>query len=47
MNKARLLGTDVGKQIVVDVMRKLLHPIFRVLKSGQRFNPNKRGLKSA
>lgn len=36
-----------GKQIVVAVMRKLLHQIYGILKSGQPFNPNKRGLKTA
>ena len=36
-----------GKQIVVAVMRKLLHQIFGVLKSGQPFDPKKRGLRTA
>ena len=36
-----------GKQIVVAVMRKLLHQIFGVLKSGQPFDPSKRGFKTA
>jgi len=36
-----------GKQIVVAVMRKLLHQIFGVLKSGQPFDPDKRGFKHA
>ena len=36
-----------GKQIVVAVMRKLLHQIFGVLKSGQPFDPTKRGLRTA
>lgn len=36
-----------GKQIVVAVMRKLLHQIYGILKSGLPFNPEKRGLKTA
>lgn len=36
-----------GKQIVVAVMRKLLHQIYGILKSGLPFNPDKRGLKTA
>lgn len=36
-----------GKQIVIAVMRKLLHQIYGILKSGQPFNPEKRGLKTA
>jgi transposase len=36
-----------GKQIVVAVMRKLLHQINGILKSGQPFAPEKRGLKTA
>lgn len=36
-----------GKQIVVAVMRKLLHQIYGILKSGLPYNPNKRGLKTA
>ncbi len=35
-----------GKQIVVAVMHKIPHQIFGVHKSGQPFNPNKRGLKT-
>lgn len=35
-----------GKQIVVAVMRKLLHQIFGVLKSGQPFDPAKRGFRT-
>jgi len=31
------------KQVIVAIMRKLLHIIYGVLKSGQPFNPNKRG----
>lgn len=31
------------KQIIVAIMRKLLHLIFGILKSGQPFNPEKRG----
>ncbi len=36
-----------GKQIVVAVVRKLLHQIYGILKSGQPFNPDKRGLRTA
>jgi len=36
-----------GKQIVVAVMRKLLHQIYGVLKSGEPFDPDKRGFKHA
>lgn len=36
-----------GKQIVVAVVRKLLHQIYGILKSGQPFNPDKRGFKTA
>ncbi len=35
------------KQIIIAVMRKLLHQIYGVLKSNEPFNPNKTGLKSA
>ena len=35
------------KQIIIAVMRKLLHQIYGILKSGQPYNPNKRGLKTA
>ena len=31
------------KQIIIAVMRKLLHQIYGILKSGQPYNPNKRG----
>jgi len=31
------------KQIIVAIMRKLLHQIYGILKSGQPFNPEKRG----
>ncbi|BDS07334.1 IS110 family transposase [Oceaniferula spumae] len=36
-----------GKQVVVAVMRKLLHQIYGILKSGQPFDPDKRGLRTA
>ena len=36
-----------GNQIVIAVMRKLLHQVYGILKSGELFNPNKRGLKTA
>lgn len=35
------------KQIIIAIMRKLLHQIYGILKSGEPFNPNKRGLKFA
>jgi len=35
------------KQIIVAIMRKLLHIIYGILKSGEPFNPNKRGFKTA
>lgn len=31
------------KQIIIAIMRKLLHQIYGILKSGEPFNPNKRG----
>ncbi len=31
------------KQIIIAVMRKLLHQIYGILKSGQPYNPDKRG----
>ena len=31
------------KQVIIAVMRKLLHQIYGILKSGQTFNPEKRG----
>jgi transposase len=34
------------KQIIVAIMRKLLHQIFGILKSGTPFNPDKQGFKS-
>jgi len=34
------------KQIIVAIMRKLLHQIFGILKSGEPFNPQKTGFKS-
>lgn len=36
-----------GKQIIIAVMRKLLHQIYGILKSGKPFNPNQRGLRTA
>ena len=36
-----------GKQIVIAVMRKLLHQIFGVLKLGQAFDSTKRSLRTA
>ena len=35
------------KQIIIAIMRKLLHQIYGILKSGEPFNPNKRGFKTA
>ena len=35
-----------GKQIIIAVMRKLLHQIFGMLKSGEPFDPTKRGYKT-
>ena len=32
-----------SKQITVAVMRKLLHQIYGILKSGEPYNPEKRG----
>ena len=32
------------KQIIIAIMRKLLHQIYGILKSGEPFNPKKRGL---
>jgi len=34
------------KQIIVAIMRKLLHLIYGILKSGEPFNPDKRGFKT-
>lgn len=31
------------KQIIIAIMRKLLHQIYGILKSGEPFNPNKKG----
>ena len=35
------------KQIIIAIMRKLLHQIYGILKSGEPFNPEKRGLFTA
>jgi len=35
------------KQIIIAIMRKLLHQIYGILKSNQPFNPNKKGFKIA
>lgn len=35
------------KQIIIAIMRKLLHQIYGILKSGQPYNPQKRGLNTA
>lgn len=35
------------KQIIIAIMRKLLHQIYGILKSGLPFNPNKRGFQAA
>ncbi len=35
------------KQIIIAIMRKLLHQIYGILKSNQPFNPNKKGFISA
>lgn len=35
------------KQIIVAIMRKLLHQIYGILKSGIPYNPNKRGFQTA
>lgn len=35
------------KQIIIAIMRKLLHQIYGILKSGQPYNPNKRGFAGA
>lgn len=35
------------KQIIIAIMRKLLHQIYGILKSGEPYNPNKRGFKTA
>ena len=37
---------DIGKkpkQIIIAVMRKLIHQIYGILKSGQPYHPEKRG----
>jgi transposase len=35
------------KQIIIAIMRKLLHQIYGILKSGMPYNPNKRGFQNA
>lgn len=35
------------KQVIIAIMRKLLHQIYGILKSGEPFNPEKRGFKAA
>lgn len=35
------------KQIIIAIMRKLLHQIYGILKSGEPYNPNKRGFLNA
>ena len=35
------------KQVIVAIMRKLLHQIFGILKSGQPYNPAARGFRNA
>ncbi len=35
------------KQVIIAVMRKLLHQIYGILKSGEPFNPEKRGFAGA
>jgi hypothetical protein len=35
------------KQIIIAIMRKLLHQIYGILKSGQPYDPNKRGFAGA
>ena len=35
------------KQVIIAIMRKLLHQIYGILKSGEPYNPNKNGFKAA
>ena len=35
------------KQVIVAIMRKLLHLVYGILKSGEPFNPEKRGFAPA
>ena len=35
------------KQVIIAIMRKLLHQIYGILSSGQPFNPEKRGFQPA
>lgn len=35
------------KQVIIAVMRKLLHQIYGILKSGEPYNPNKKGFQAA
>jgi transposase len=41
------LNGKTPKQIIIAVMRKLLHQIYGILKSGMPYNPNKRGFQNA
>ncbi len=41
------LNGKTPKQIIIAVMRKLLHQIYGILKSGQPYNPYKRGFQNA
>ncbi|MBK1884726.1 IS110 family transposase, partial [Luteolibacter pohnpeiensis] len=34
------------KQIIIGIMRKLLHQIYGILKSGEPYNPEKRGFQT-
>ncbi|MBK1884715.1 hypothetical protein JIN85_20050 [Luteolibacter pohnpeiensis] len=34
------------KQIIIAILRKLLHQIYGILKSGEPYNPEKRGLQT-
>ncbi len=44
----RLIATGKKpKQVIIAVMRKLLHQIYGILKSGQPYNPEKRGFAGA
>ena len=41
------LNGKTPKQIIIAIMRKLLHQIYGILKSGVPYNPNKRGFQNA
>jgi transposase len=41
------LNGKTPKQVIVAIMRKLLHQIYGILKSGMPYNPNKRGFQNA